>query len=136
MQDKQTQDDQSLEEIEGNSWGAPPADATNLVRTAHRLRRTPLRDLDPEDLRLLLTQKLSLDVLIPRTLTLLEQHPLLEGDYYPGDVLVALLTAPQSYWSTNPAHLTRLEQIIDSLTDNPDAAELKPDIEAFHDQRG
>lgn len=134
MQDKQTHDDLSLEEIEGDRWGAPPADATSLVRTAHRLRRTPLRDLDAEDLRLLLAQQLGLDILIPRTLTLLEQDPLLEGDYYPGDVLVALLKVPSSYWSAKPAQLARVKQVIASLVDNPDAADLKPDMEAFHAQ--
>lgn len=122
----------SLQEIEGDDWGDPPADATRLVRTAHQLRRTPLDELEAEDLRLLISQKIGLDVLVPRTLTLLEQNPLLEGDFYPGDVLAATLKIPSSYWSANPSQLTRIKHIIASL-DSPD---LEPDLSAFRKQSG
>jgi len=122
----------SLQEIEGDDWGDPPADATRLVRTAHQLRRTPLGELDAEDLRLLISQKIGLDVLVPRTLTMLEQNPLLEGDFYPGDVLATTLKIPPSYWSANPGQLTRIRHIVASL-DSPD---LEPDLAAFRKQSG
>lgn len=43
----------SVEQIEQDWWGDPPADATCLVRTAHELRRKPVAWLTAEDLRLL-----------------------------------------------------------------------------------
>jgi hypothetical protein len=55
----------------------------------------------------LVAQKVGLEVLVPQTLTRLEQEPLLEGDYYPGDVLVAVLRVPPSYWAANPAQRRR-----------------------------
>lgn len=122
----------SLQEIEGDDWGDPPAGATRLVRTVHQLRRTPLGELDAEDLRLLISQKIGLDVLVPRTLTLLERNPLLEGDFYPGDVLAATLRIPSSYWSANPGQLTRIKHVIASL----DSTDLEPDIAVFRKQSG
>jgi CDI immunity proteins len=133
MPDERALNGLSLQEIEGDDWGDPPADATRLIRTAYQLRRTPLDELDAEDLRLLIAQKIGLDVLVPRTLTLLEQDPLLEGDFYPGDVLAAVLKVPPSYWSANPAQLTRIERVIASLDNNTD---LDPDIAAFRTQSG
>ncbi|HEY3482955.1 MAG TPA: hypothetical protein VGL02_29085 [Streptomyces sp.] len=53
----------SLEQLENQSWEAPPAGATRLVETVHRLRRKPIA----------------------------------EGDYYPGDLLVAVLKVPRDH---------------------------------------
>ena len=129
--DERVQDDLSLEQAEGDVWDAPPADATRLVRTVHDVRRKPLGTLTPEDLRLLIAQQVGIDVVIPRVLTMLEQEPLLEGDYYPGDVLVAVLKVPPTYWSANPAQLARIQRIIESVSDNTD---LKADIDTFRSQ--
>jgi hypothetical protein len=75
----------------------------------------------------LVSQRVGLDAVIPRALALLEQEPLLEGDFYPGDVLVAVLKVPPSYWRTHPAELATLDRILGSV-DSPD---LKTDIDAF-----
>ena len=61
-------DDWSLEQIEGNVWGDPPSGATHLITTVHRLRRKPIGTLTAEDLRMLIAQRLGLDVLVPRAL--------------------------------------------------------------------
>jgi hypothetical protein len=129
MVEKQVDDTLSLEQIEDDFWGDPPADATRLIRTVHSLRHKPIGLLDAEDLRTLVAQKEGLDVLVPRTLTRLEAEPLLEGDFYPGDVLVAVLGVPGGYWSANPAQLGRLERILASI-DDPDP-QLRSDIENF-----
>lgn len=123
-------EDLSLEQIEGDPWGPPPADATRLIATVHELRRKPLRALTAEDLRVLVSQEVSLDVLVPRTLALLEREPLVEGDFYPGDVLVAVLKVAPSYWRAHPVELTFAERIVKDI-ESPDT-DLKADIEAFH----
>lgn len=73
--------------------------------------------MDAEDLRILLSQQEGVEVLIPRALTRLEQDPLLEGDFYPGDVLVAVLKAAEAYWRANPEQLARLERVITAARD-------------------
>ncbi|WP_409465535.1 contact-dependent growth inhibition system immunity protein [Amycolatopsis sp. GA6-003] len=106
---------QSLEQLENSDWGDPPADATRLIETVHRLRRKPLALLTVEDLRLLLGQQVGVPFLVPRALAMLEQDPLCEGDFYPGDLLEATLRAPLSHWRARPDHLERLERVLASI---------------------
>jgi hypothetical protein len=61
----------SVEQIEQDWWGDPPANATNLVRTAHELRRKPVASLTAEDLRLLIGQRIGIDELLPYALIVL-----------------------------------------------------------------
>ncbi|TCO62995.1 contact-dependent growth inhibition system immunity protein [Actinocrispum wychmicini] len=130
MPDSQVQnDDLSVEQIEDNVWGSPPPGATKLMETVHQLRRKPVRTLEPEDLRVMISQQVGLEILVPRALAELDEDPLLEGDYHPGDVLVAVLKVPPTYWSTNPSQRATLNRIIDTVTD-PDA-DLRADIDAF-----
>ena len=97
--------------------GDAPDDATHLVATVHRLRRKPIGALTAEDLRVLVNQKEGVDVLVPRALDGLVQEPLLEGDFFPGDVLTAVLRVPASYWSAHPELLAKLDRVITSIED-------------------
>src|SRR5258707_12639807 len=93
-----SQDHQSLDDIEGSTWGPPPADATTVVTAIHALRRKPVGELTAADLRLLIAQRVGLDVVLPRALSVLRQSPLIEADLYPGDLLAAALHLPETYW--------------------------------------
>ncbi|BCJ44137.1 hypothetical protein GCM10010168_09500 [Actinoplanes ianthinogenes] len=108
--------EQSLEEIEGDVWGAAPADATKLIATVHELRRKPIGSLEVEDLRVLLGQREGVPVLVPRALDILEHDPLAEGDYYPGDLLNAVLNrVPADYWAAHPGEAARLHALVDTI---------------------
>jgi hypothetical protein len=109
--------DQSLDDIDGRPWADPPADATRLVTTAHRLRRVPIGRLNVEALRLLIGQHESLDALVPLALERLEADPLAEGDFYPGDLLAAVLAIPATYWHAHPQERDRLSPIVDAVAD-------------------
>jgi hypothetical protein len=121
--------DLSLQQIENEDWGDPPPDSTRLIATALQLRREPVGLLDTEALRLLIGQKIGLDVLVPRALALLDEDPLAEGDYFPGDLLVSVLAVPATYWRANNAQLVMLERVIASVPDL--TADLRRDIAAF-----
>ena len=101
----------TLEQIEQRRWGDPPADSTRLIKTVYELRHKPLGAMDIEDLRLLLLQQESVDVLVPIALTRLEQNPLAEGDFYPGDLLTAVLKIPQAYWQQHPDQRIRASAV-------------------------
>jgi len=81
----------SLEEIEDDYWGDPPADATgdqHCVRAAqtadrHARRRGPA----PAHL----AADRVLETLVPLRSTTSRRDPLAEGDFYPGDLLDALM---------------------------------------------
>lgn len=128
--------EQSLEEIEGDVWGDPPADATRLIATVHELRRRPVDQLGVEDMRVLIAQRVGLDVLVPRALTRLEQDPLAEGDFYPGDLLVAVIRVPPPYWQSHASAAARLRPIVAAVDLDELDAETRAEVVAFRDTGG
>jgi hypothetical protein len=106
----------SLEEIEDDYWGDPPADATRLISTAHALRRRPIGALDVEGLRLLISQQIGLDALVPLALDHVERDPLAEGDFYPGDLLDALMRrVSETYWQAHQDQRARVRIVATAL---------------------
>ncbi len=120
-------DSYSLEEIDGTRWGAAPDGATPLMLRVYQVRTQPISSYTAEDLRVLISQQVSLNVAIPCALVHLQPEPLLQGDFYPGDVLVTVLKVSPEYWTANPSHRATLEKIV-SRVDSP---EFAADIEAF-----
>jgi hypothetical protein len=106
----------SLEEIEDDYWGDPPAHATRLISAAYALRKRPVGALDAEGLRLLISQQIGLDTLVPLALDRVEDDPLAEGDFYPGDLLDALMRrVPESYWQTHEDQRARVRRVAEAL---------------------
>lgn len=64
-----------------------------------------------EDLRIMIGQNIGLKHLIPVALGHLERDPLSEGDFYPGDLLKAVLAAEAAYFTSEPDLVRRLLNI-------------------------
>ncbi|WP_216893656.1 contact-dependent growth inhibition system immunity protein [Nocardia alni] len=111
---------QSLEQVEGKAWPDPPPDATRLIKSVHSLRRKPISRLSVEDLRIMLGQREGLAVLAPRALDIVEENPLAEGDFYPGDLLVAVLNIPEDYWFENPEAVAQLCTVVENTLELDD----------------
>lgn len=105
----------TLESLEGRYWGDPPPGATYLVTAVHRLRRKAIASLSPEDLRVMIGQSVGLDHLVPLALDALMVDPLVEGDFYPGDLLTAVLRVERAYWLMHADELRALEEIFADL---------------------
>jgi hypothetical protein len=88
---------QCLDELDPPAWG-PPSYSSQLVRACHRLRTVPLEDFQTEDFRILIGQGFSLTWLLPLAVELLEREPLIEGDYFPGDLLLNVLRVEERFW--------------------------------------
>lgn len=101
--------DRSLEELDGDRWGAAPAGATGLVERVHRLRTVKLRDLSIEDVATLLGQREGAEWIVPLALDHLERDPM-AGALYPGQLLANALLNPE-YWDRFPRDLGRLWSI-------------------------
>ncbi|MFB8089461.1 contact-dependent growth inhibition system immunity protein [Streptomyces sp. NPDC055992] len=91
--------DRTLDELDPPRWPDPPADATHLVRKVHALRRVPLRELRPADLRTLVSQQVALPYVVPLAVRLLVDDPLLDAYFYPGDLLLATVNVPPAVWA-------------------------------------
>jgi CDI immunity proteins len=122
----------SLEQIEGDVWPAPSDDDSRLVRTAHALRREPIGTLDAEGLRLLISQNIGLEVLVPRAMTFLHEDPLIEGDYYPGDLLGSVLAVPADFWSRHQNLADEVQRIAASVPEEDLLPPLPERIALFH----
>jgi len=136
MAERKVGEDLSLQEIEGDDWGDPATAETDLIGNVLQYRRTPLRDLGAEELRELILQQVSLDLLVPRALTLLEHDPRTAGDLYEGDLLAAVLLAKRGFWRRHPELAERVEGIIATLDDDPDEVDLSDDIATFRAAAG
>ena len=116
----------SLQELEGTAWGKPDRSDTGLVKTCYRLHRVPLQDFTPGDLRVMIGQQIGLDFLIPLALEHVERDPLVEGSFYPCDLLVAILIIHVEFWQRHPDLRARALQVaeraIELFPSRPDVA--------------
>jgi hypothetical protein len=93
--------DKTLTELEERDWGPPTFDS-QLVAMIHSLRYKPLGQFTIEELRICIGQYVGLKFLIPVAVEQLRADPLVEGGYYRGDLLAALLEIKPSFWSEHP----------------------------------
>ncbi|MGR6319381.1 contact-dependent growth inhibition system immunity protein [Micromonospora soli] len=109
----------TIEQLERDVWPDPSPDATSLVRRCTELRRKPLDEFTVEDLRIMLGQEVGIPALLPRAVRILLRDPLVEADYYPGDLLANVLRLPDSAWSGLPAERKRLASVLAELVAAP-----------------
>ncbi len=107
-------EDRTLEELDGENWGEPETAPTPMVARCLRLRRMPLHVLGLGDLRLLISQKIGLKYTVPQAMEHVSKNAMVEAEYYPGDLLCALLSIDQDYWSEKPAELKWLIAVAQS----------------------
>jgi hypothetical protein len=104
-------DNSTLEELERSAWGEPTS-ASHLVTECHRLRRTQLGLMTAENLRILIGQQIGLPYLVPRALEILKSDPFIAGDFYPGDLLCAVLKASAEHWRTHPSQVAEAREVL------------------------
>lgn len=92
---------------------------TPMVRRALRALATPTDQLTPGQVRLLIGQQVEYERLVPVALGFLRDDPLLETDFYPGDLLAAVCRLPADYWSAHPDQTAEVSRLIASVAANP-----------------
>jgi len=90
-------------------------DESRLSETARSIYQKPLKEFSIEDLRFLISQELGLEVLVPIAADLLQENLLLEGDYYPGDLLSVVMQVPSSFWKEHQELYWRVSEIVAGL---------------------
>ncbi|MER6448132.1 contact-dependent growth inhibition system immunity protein [Streptomyces venezuelae] len=116
--------DRTLDELDGPAWPPPPSPTTALVTKVHALRRTRLGELTPADLRTLTGQGVGLPYVLPLAVRLLVEDPMLDAYFYPGDLLLAVLTSSDDTWALFPDLREELTAAVADLTEE-DRAELR-----------
>jgi hypothetical protein len=100
----------NLEQLECDKWDAPEFDS-HLVTTCRALRQKPISEFTVEDLRIMIGQNIGLPHLMPIAISVLNNEPLAEGDYYPGDLLVNVVRADPEFFASNAAIANQLSAI-------------------------
>jgi CDI immunity proteins len=100
----------TIEELEGKVW---PYNSfqSHVVQESQRLRKVPLKELTPAGMRLLITQGIGLEYVVPLALEVLAKAPLIEATFYAGDLLLAVLQVPSEYWLAHSAQRWELDGI-------------------------
>ncbi len=115
--------DQSLDQLEQTHWPAPKTD-TYVTSNVYRLRQIPLNQFRIEDLRLMIGQQVGTRFLVPLAFDHLERDPFAEGDFYPGDLLIAVIELPIVFWEAHRELIPRVISLMDAA--NAKIAKLDP----------
>jgi len=84
----------SIESLEGKVWAEPEFNSS-LVLTAHALRKKPLDELTPNELRVAFNEDVGADFLKDRVLAVLQEAPAIDATYDEGDLLLAVMRSRQ-----------------------------------------
>ncbi|MDB4089118.1 contact-dependent growth inhibition system immunity protein [Flavobacteriales bacterium] len=130
----------SLESLEKKIWPSVNYEEESyLVGTCNKLRKIQLKDFEVEDLRIMIGQDIGLKFLLPLAIEKLNEDILVEGDYYPGDLLSAVLSSDKDFWKENSDYKNEVLVVLETQSErikNEDVSfEMKRDwyemIEAF-----
>jgi hypothetical protein len=103
--------DQTLTQLESEDWGEPTY-PSYVVTNSHRLRHKPLREFTAEDLRFMLGQKISLPILMPMALDVLEADPFASGNICYGALLCNAVRVDSQFWQDHPQLWYRLGMVL------------------------
>jgi len=123
----------TLTELEGQDWGEPDY-PSHLVVTCHQMRNKPIGELTDGEIRMAIGQQFSLPILVPLALERLEQNPLLEADFYEGDLWKFVLMAKPDFWNEHPdlwQHASRISErawVEAEATDESWQQNIEPDL--------
>ena len=102
----------SIEELEKDIWKNPSEFPTDLVEKCYRYRKISIAELTNEQIRLLISQKIGIEYLIGIALEKLERNILTEGDFYEGDLLVAVSSLPTQFWNENQSEFLNFKNLV------------------------
>jgi hypothetical protein len=102
--------EKTLSQLEG-PWVDQSTHPTPLMDRCCALRKKRLKDFATEDLRIMIGQNIGLKFLVPLALERLQEDPLAEGDYYPGDLLHNVLSVEPLFWKSHPDLRGRAAQV-------------------------
>jgi hypothetical protein len=88
------------------------SDDSFLVSRCQSLYKKQLKNYTTEDLRIMIGQQIGLDYLIPLAIEKLKSNLFIEGDYYEGDLLKAVLSINPDFWNTNKECCIKLNDLL------------------------
>lgn len=102
----------TIEALENDIWEYKKF-PTMLVETCHYARKKKIGDLSLNELRTLLKQSVGVPYILPSIMQALEKDLFVDSRFYPGDLLLATLTAPEDIWQQNPKQCLKLKALVE-----------------------
>ena len=103
----------SIEQLENDYWKEPSEFPTDMVKRCYQYRKISIEVLTIEQIRLLISQQIGTEFLIGVALEKLEQNILTEGDFYEGDLLVAVSDLPTEFWTEKQTEFRTLKNLVE-----------------------
>jgi hypothetical protein len=110
----------SLQDLTGRKEGDPEDAPTPMVAKIMRSWKKPLKELSDEEIGRLVVQHYGYPYLLDLVWPKLEADPLLDGGYYPGDILSNLIRADSNVWADRPEYKARLDELYRRALKRPD----------------
>lgn len=107
----------SLEDLTGLSAGNAAVAETPLIEWVIRSWKKPLRDLSDDEIGRLVVQRDGFPYILDLVWPKLENDPLFDGGYYPGDVLSSLIRCDPQVWAARPNYQAQLESLYQRALD-------------------
>jgi hypothetical protein len=112
----------TLEDLELSVWEVDSY--SNLTRRCTQLRKIPVSQLTAGDLRVMISQDIGTKFLVPLAIEILSKNPLVEGDFYEGDLLKSVLTVKPEFWAAHTNLKDKMFEIVRGINQgNPDLDE-------------
>ena len=92
----------TINQLEGNKKTKRPDFNSYPVQKSYELMDKKLKFFEPEDLRLMIGQNFGLKYLMPIAISVLKETPLIEANFYEGDLLFVVLNADKQFWDDHP----------------------------------
>jgi hypothetical protein len=120
----------SLSQLIDKTWNEDNLD-TQIVYNIQRLWRLPLKEYTPSDLREMINSNIGIRYLVPLALELLSKQPLLEANFFPGDLLDSVIGIKTEYWLQHSLYKDKIIEIsrsaltqLDSIQSHPTLTEM------------
>lgn len=122
----------SIENLEKDNWGPVPEDESSIVIRLMKLRKTPLEQFVLDDIRFMLIQEIGLFYLLPMAIEILEKDLLAEGNYYPGDLLNAVMKLKPENWKPYKAYWLKIDTLLQDRLEELKKQTPRIDLENFY----
>ncbi len=103
----------SIEQLENDYWTEPKGFISGLITNCHNYRKISINKLTIEQLRLLISQKIGLKHIIKIGIKELNKNILAEGDFYEGDLLMAISNVQPEFWNQNRTEFLTFKNIVE-----------------------
>ena len=125
----------SIESLEKKNYGPVPPDESRIVQRLWKLRKVPINEFQIDDIRFMIIQESGLKYLLIKAIDLLKDDLLVEGNYYEGDLLNAVLQIDKENWARLREHWGAVDILIKDKLDYLRSIEPKLKLDHFYQCR-